>query len=549
MRKRTLANLSQWPSKIVEGLRALLKGGHVVSDLSEAFQVQRTRPHGHVAAVLGTLRHLGLERFLATRDSLERRLVVALIVARILEPRSKLATVRGWDPQTLSSSLGELLQGESASVDDLYGALDWLGARQQKIENRLAGERLQDGCLVLYDVTSTYFEGWTCPLAQRGYSRDRKRGKLQILFGLLCDRQGCPVAVEVFEGNRADPTTVASQIQKLHSRFGLRSVVVVADRGMLTEARIREDLKPLPGMGWITALRSPQIRKLFAAGPLQLSLFDELDLAEIQSPDYPQERLIVCLNPLLADQRARTRQELLAATEAELEKIVQATQRPKRPFKGKDRIALRGGKLLNRYQVGKHFQLEIGEESFAYQRQQERIDQEAALDGIYVIRTNVAPEQMDAQQAVAAYKGLSVAERAFRSCKSVDLKVRPIYHHLEDRVRAHVFLCMLAYYVEWHLRQKLAPMLFDDEDPETGRQLRDSVVAPSQRSPGALRKAHHKRTEEGEPVHSFQTLLSDLATISKNRIQPQLPGSPAFDKITRPTSLQQRALDLLGVRL
>ena len=549
MRKRTLANLSQWPSKIVEGLRALLKGGHVVSDLSEAFQVQRTRPHGHVAAVLGTLRHLGLERFLATRDSLERRLVVALIVARILEPRSKLATVRGWDPQTLSSSLGELLQGESASVDDLCGALDWLGARQQKIENRLAGERLQDGCLVLYDVTSTYFEGWTCPLAQRGYSRDRKRGKLQIIFGLLCDRQGCPVAVEVFEGNRADPTTVASQIQKLHSRFGLRSVVVVADRGMLTEARIREDLKPLPGMGWITALRSPQIRKLFAAGPLQLSLFDELDLAEIQSPDYPQERLIVCLNPLLADQRARTRQELLAATEAELEKIVQATQRPKRPFKGKDRIALRGGKVLNRYQVGKHFQLEIGEESFAYQRQQERIDQEAALDGIYVIRTNVAPEQMDAQQAVAAYKGLSVAERAFRSCKSVDLKVRPIYHHLEDRVRAHVFLCMLAYYVEWHLRQTLAPMLFDDEDPETGRQLRDSVVAPSQRSPGALHKAHHKRTEEGEPVHSFQTLLSDLATISKNRIQPQLPGSPAFDKITRPTSLQQRALDLLGVRL
>ena len=525
------------------------KGGHVVSDLSEAFQVQRTRPHGHVAAVLGTLRHLGLERFLATRDSLQRRLVVALIVARILEPRSKLATVRGWDPQTLSSSLGELLQVESASADDLYGALDWLGARQQKIENRLAGERLQEGCLVLYDVTSTYFEGWTCPLAQRGYSRDRKRGKLQIIFGLLCDRQGCPVAVEVFEGNRADPTTVASQIQKLHSRFGLRSVVVVADRGMLTEARIREELKPLPGLGWITALRSPQIRKLFEAGPLQLSLFDERDLAEIQSPDYPGERLIVCRNPLLADQRARTRQQLLEATEAELEKIVQATRRPQRRLKGKDRIALRVGKVLNRYKVGKHFQLEIGEESFAYQRQQERIDQEAALDGIYVIRTSVAPEEMDTEQIVAAYKGLSVAERAFRSCKSVDLKVRPIYHRLEDRVRAHVFLCMLAYYVEWHLRQQLAPILFDDEDPETGRQLRDSVVAPSQRSPGALHKAHHKRTEAGEPVHSFQTLLSDLATISKNRIQPQLPGSPAFDKITRPTSLQQRALDLLGVRL
>ena len=427
--------------------------------------------------------------------------------------------------------------------------LDWLLARQPKIENRLAGERLHDGCLVLYDVTSTYFEGRTCPLARRGYSRDGKGGTLQIVFGLLCDRQGCPVAVEVFEGNRADPTTVSCQIQKLRRRFGLRSVVVVADRGMLTQARIREVLKPLPGMGWITALRGPQIRKLFQSGPLQLSLFDERDLAEIQSPDYPGERLIVCRNPLLAEERARNRQQLLQATEVQLEKIVQATRRPKRRFKGKDRIALRGGKVLNRYKVSKHFVLDIGEESFSYQRQQERIEQEAALDGIYVIRTNLAPEQMNAEQTVTAYKRLSVAERAFRSCKSVDLKVRPIYHHLENRVRAHVFLCMLAYYVEWHMRQKLAPILFDDEDPEAGKQLRDSVVAPSQRSAAALRKVHRKRTDEGEPVHSFQTLLSDLATISKNRIQPQLAGSAAFDKVTRPTSLQQRALDLLGVRL
>ena len=440
---------------------------------------------------------------------------------------------------------------EAATADDLYGALDWLLARQPKIENQLAAQRLQDGCLVIYDVTSTYFEGRSCPLAQRGYSRDGKGGTLQIVFGLLCDRQGCPVAVEVFEGNRADPTTVTRQIQKLRQRFGLRSVVVVGDRGMLTEARIREELKPLPGMGWITALRGPQIRKLFQSGLLQLSLFDERDLAEIQSPDYPGERLIVCRNPLLAEERARNRQQLLQATEVQLEKIVQATRRPKRRFKGKDRIALRVGKVLNRYKVGKHFVLDIGEESFSYQRQQERIKQEAALDGIYVIRTNLACQQMAAEPTVAAYKGLSVAERAFRSCKSVDLKVRPIYHHLENRVRAHVFLCMLAYYVEWHMRQKLAPILFDDEDPEAGRQLRDSVVAPSQRSPQALRKTHRKRTDEGDPVHSFQTLttLSDLATISKNRIQPQLPGSAAFDKITRPTSLQQRALDLLGVRL
>ena len=547
--KRTLANLSKWPSEIVEGLRALLKGGQVVPDWSQAFQVQRTRPHGHVAAVLGTLRRLGLERWLATRNSLQRRLVVALIVARILEPRSQPATERGWDPQTLSSSLGELLQVEAATTDDLYGALDWLLAGQQKIENRLAGERLYDGCLVVYDLTSTYFEGRTCPLARPGYSRDGKGGKLQIVFGLLCDRQGCPVAVEVFEGHRADPSTVASQIEKLRLRFRLHSVVVVADRGMLTQARIREELKPLPGMGWITALRGPQIHKLFQSAPLQLSLFDERDLAEIQSPDYPGERLIVCRNPLLAEERARNRQQLLQATEAELEKIVQATQRPKRRFQGKDRIALRVGNVLNRYKVGKHFVLEIGEQSFSYQRQQERIEQEAALDGIYVIRTNLAQEEMDAEQTVAAYKGLSVAERVFRSCKSVDLKVRPIYHHLENRVWAHVFLCMLAYYVEWHMRQKLAPILFDDEDPEAGQQLRDSVVAPSQRSPQALRKAHRKRTNEGGPVHSFQTLLSDLATISKNRIRPQRSGAAAFDRITRPTSLQQRALDLLGVRL
>ena len=323
---------------------------------------------------------------------------------------------------------------------------------------------------------------------------------------------------------------MTSQIQKLRQRFGLRSVVVVADRGMLTEARIREELKPLPGMGWITALRGPQIRKLFQSGPLQLSLFDQRDLAEIQSPDYPGERLIVCRNPLLAEERARNRQQLLQATELELEKIVQATQRPKRRFKGKDRIALRVGKVLNRYKVGKHFVLEIGEESFSYQRRQERIEQEAALDGIYVIRTNLAREQMDAEQTVAAYKGLSVAERAFRSCKSVDLKVRPIYHHLEDRVRAHVFLCMLAYYVEWHMRQKLAPILFDDEDPEAGRQLRDSVVAPSQRSPQALRKAHRKRTVEGGPVHQ----LSDLAQRFGHDLQK--PDSAA---VARLSSLRQ----------
>jgi len=549
VRKRTLANLSKWPTHLIEGLRVLLRGGTAMASLAEAFAIVRSRPHGAVAAVLGTVQRLGLERLLEAAPSRPRALVVAMLVARILEPQSKLATARALDTETLAHTLAEQLKLKDADEDALYGAMDWLLERQGAIERRLAERHLEDGALVLYDLSSTYFEGRTCSLAQRGHSRDGKRGSLQIVFGLLCNRAGCPVAVEVFAGNTGDPTTLGSQIAKLRERFRLSRVVLVGDRGMLTAARIREELQPVPGLDWITALRAPAIRKLVDSGTLQLSLFDEQDLAEITSEDYPGERLVVCRNPLLAAQRTRKRADLLQATEVELDAIIAATQRAKRPLRGRDRIALRVGRVINKYKMAKHIELDIGETHFGYRRDAQRLAAEAALDGLYVIRTSVPEQVLDGEDTVRAYKSLSVVERAFRSFKSVDLKVRPIYHHLPHRVRAHVFVCMLAYYVEWHMRQALAPMLFDDDDPQAARAARDCVVAPAKPSAGALRKARTKHTADGLPVHSFQTLLADLATIVKNRIQPQLPRATPFDQLTRPTPLQQKALDLLGVRL
>jgi hypothetical protein len=549
VRKRTLANLTKWPAGLVEGLRLLLGGGTAVPKFDEAFEVVRSQPHGHVAAVLGTLRRVALERLIAPQPSPQRSLVVAMVVARILDPRSKLATARGLGEETRWSTLGELLEAPSADEEALYAAMDWLVPRQPEIEAKLAKRHLEEGALVLYDVSSTYLEGHTCPLAHWGHSRDGKRDKLQIVFGLLCNREGCPVAVEVFKGNTGDPMTLASQLHKLKERFGLSRVVLVGDRGMITEARIREELKPVQGLDWVTALRAPTIRQLVEAGEIQLSLFDERDRAEIQSSEYPDERLIVCRNPFLAEERAQKREALLQATERELDKIVAATGRTKPRLKGQDRIGLRVGKVLNRFKVGKHFILTITEESFSYQRDAVRIAEEAALDGIYVIRTSVSKEELDTEEIVRAYKDLTGVERAFRSYKTVDLKVRPIYHYLANRVRAHVFLCMLAYYIEWHMRKALAPLLFDDHDKASGQALRGSVVAPAEPSPKAQRKAQTKRTEEGLPVHSFQTLLADLATIIKNRIQPKIPGVEAFDQVTRPTPLQQQALDLLRVRL
>jgi transposase len=547
---RTLANISHWPPAQVDALRAVLKGAtSVAAPLPQAFEIVRSRPHGHVAAVLATIRKLQLDRLIDKHPSDELDLVLAMITERILEPASKLATSRALHPDTLTSTLGELLHLDSPTEDELYRAMDWLLPQQARIEQALAKRHLAEGALLLYDLTSTYFEGRHCPLGQLGHSRDDKKGKLQIVFGLMTNAEGCPLAVEVYAGNTSDPKTVSDQVTKLQKCFGLQRVIVVGDRGMLTSARIRENLKPAPGIEWITALRAPAIKKLISAGTLQLSLFDDRDLAEISHPDFPGERLIACYNPLLAEERARKRPELLAATEKELEKIAVATSRKKRPLRGKSNIGVRVGKVLNRYKMGKHFQIHIEENTFSYQRKQAHIDKEESLDGIYVVRTNVPAEVFSSEQAVRNYKSLSGVERAFRSLKTVDLHVRPIHHRQPDRVRAHILICMLAYYVEWHMRQDLAPLLFDDDDKTAAEQMRTSVVAPAQRSVSAQAKAYNKRTPEDQPVHSFQTLLSDLATIVINRVQPKDVTIPAFDIITTPTTLQQRVFDLLGVPL
>jgi hypothetical protein len=549
VKKRTLANLSKLPPSAIEGLRVLLRGGATVEDLSQSFAVAQSRPYGNVAAVLGTLRELGLDRDLDPQRSRQRDAVVGMIVARLLEPASKLATARGLGHEAPLSALVEELGLETVDEDQLYDAMDWLYLRQSAVEQRLAGRHLQDGCLVLYDLTSTYFEGSCCPLAQLGHSRDGKKDRLQIVFGLLCNRDGCPVAVEVFDGNTGDPKTLGSQIDKVRKRFGLNRVVMIGDRGMLTSARLREDFHGVEGLDWISALRTTEIRKLFTPTGFQFSLFDRRDIVELHSPDFPGERLIACLNPVLAAERVRKREALLQATERDLDNIVKATQRANRPLQSNANIALRVGKVFGRFKVGKHFVFEITDTSFSYRRNQDRITTEAALDGIYVVRTSVPETELSAQDAVRSYKSLSAVERAFRSFKTVDLHVRPIYHRLPERVRAHVFLCMLAYYVEWHMRRKLAPMLFDDEDRKGAASSRASVVAPAKVSPSAKRKADTLRTPDNLPVHSFQTLLADLATLTKNRIEPALPASQPFEMISRPTVLQQKALSLLGVTL
>jgi Transposase DDE domain len=546
-RKRTLANLTDWPAAQVAALRAVLKGDYQLLAPASGFSIERTRPHGHVVAVLGTVRRLELERLLAPKRTPERDAVVAMIAARILKPRSKLATARELRAATLTSTLGELLNLSECGEELLYRAMDWLLPRQARIEQALTKRHLKEGTLALYDVSSTYFEGRCCPLARYGYSRDGKRDKLQITFGLLTNAEGCPVAVEVFEGNTADPATLSSVIAKLRERFGLKRIVLVGDRGMITSARIGDELAPAEGLEWLTALRAPQIEQLRQGGALQLSLFDQRDLAEISDPRYPGERLIACRNPLLAAERTRKREELLAATERALNQIVAATQRVRNPLRGKDRIALRVGGVLGRYKMRKHFQLTIEETGFSFTRNEANIAREAALDGIYVVRTSVPAAALSAAEAVRSYKRLSQVEQAFRSLKSVDLKVRPIHHRLEERVRAHILLCMLAYYVEWHMRQALAPLLFDDDDPTAAEAARPSVVAPAQRSPQAQRKVATKLAADNTPLHSFHTLLSDLATVAKNRLLPNTSDPLPFDLITTPTPVQQRAFDLLGV--
>ena len=547
VKHETLGNLSHLPPHALEAVRRALKGEAPVSAEGQ-FECVRSLPHGHVAAVVATLRKLGLEKLMVARRCRERDLVIAMLIARIIVPESKLATCRAISADTAETSLGHILGVEDANEDQLYAAMDWLLPRQARIETELARRHL-DNTLVLYDVTSSYFEGRTCPLARRGHNRDKKRGKLQIVIGLLCNREGCPVAVEVFDGNTGDPSTLGPQVKKLRERFGLERVVLVGDRGMLTDARLREDLDPVEGLSWITALRAPAIKRLAAQGAVSRSLFDESRLAEISSEDFPGQRLILCRNPMLAEERARKREELLRATERELEKIASATRREKRRLSGAEKIGLRVGKVLNKYKVGKHFELKITDDSFSYSRKQEQIREEAALDGIYVVRTDVPREDLTAEETVRAYKSLSVVERAFRTMKTIDLKVRPIHHRKEERVRAHVFLCMLAYYVEWHMRQKLAPLLFDDHDRAAAEAARESPVHKAERSGAAKQKIHTKRTEDGFPAESFRSLLSFLGTIVKNWFQPRGAATEPFTMITVPNAHQRRALDLLEVTL
>jgi DDE family transposase len=550
-KNRTLANLSRWPAERIDQLRAVLRGERLLP-ASQSVQITRALPHGHVLAALSTARRIELDALLPRRAAQRRReLAFALVIARLLDPAAKLATARMLDPATASHSLGEVLGLGSVTAREVYATLDWLGSEQGFIEASLARRHLRNGTLLLYDVTSTYLEGRCCELARYGYSRDHRRDRPQLVIGLMCAADGCPVAVEVFEGNIADPMTLSAQIDKLKQRFKLHRVVMVGDRGLLTEARITETLRPA-GLDWITALRAPAIKALTTDdGPLQLSLFDHRDMAEITSPDYPGERLVVCRNPLLAEERARKRDELLAATEKDLARIQARVQRLRNPLHGAAAIGQALGTVFGLRKVAKHFITTITDHSFSFTRNQAAIAAEAALDGIYVVRTNLPAAQADAAATVRAYKSLAGVEHAFRSMKTVDLELRPVFHWTAPRVRAHVLLCMLAYYLEWHMRQSLAPILFDEHDPVARDAQQTSPVAKAKPSPAARRKAVSKRTDpaHGEtlPVHSFRTLLADLATLTRNIVR--LGGSRLDTLLAAPTKVQRRAFDLLGVSL
>ena len=550
VRKRTLLNLSHWPAEQIEGLRGVLKGGTVVAAGQQPFTIERSLPHGAVAAVLGTARAVGLDRLLGPRGASEanrpRDLAMAMIVSRIVAPASKLATAKALDPATAASSLGvELALGEVDEAE-LYAALDWLLERQDAVEAALAKRHLAGGTLVLYDVSSSYVEGRCCPLAKRGHNRDGKKGKAQIVYGLLCAADGCPVAIEVFEGNTGDPMTVADQVAKIKQRFALNHVVLVGDRGMITQARIDEDLRPA-GLDWITALRAPALQELVGGGCLQMSLFDERDMAAITSPEFPGERLIVCRNPDLARERARKREDLLQATERDVARIAAAVARKRQPLRGAAEIGMAVGAVINKHKMAKHFDLTITDARLVCARKSKQISEEAALDGLYAVRTSLPEHAIADEATVRAYKSLSTVERAFRCLKTVDMQVRPIYHWLEDRVRAHVFLCMLAYYVEWHMRVRLAPMLYDDDDKAAAEALRESPVAKAQRSPSALSKSATGRAADGAPVHSFQSLLADLATLTRNTVATALAPDRPFTVLARPTPIQQKAFDLLAI--
>jgi len=536
VKHRTLASLTALPEAVVDVIERSLRGERLVP-AETALRIVRSLPHGHVAAVLGMVRSLDLEALLDRRASRSRDLAVALIVERVLSPASKLATAR----MLGLSTLGPILGVAEATEDELYGALDWLLARQARVERALARRHLASGSLVLYDLTSTYVEGTHCPLAAHGHSRDHRPDRAQIEFGLVTDERGRPVAVEAFSGNTADPATLEAQITKVRDRFGLTDVVLVGDRGMLTSARI-ERLKAVGGIGWVSCLRAPAIRALVESGDLQLGLFDERDLAEITSPEFPGERLVVCRNPLLADERARKREALLVATEEALAKVAGMVARG--TLRTAAAIGLRAGRVVDAKKMAKHFELTIADGVFAFERKGASIAQEAALDGLYIVRTSVLAERLDAAAVVETYKRLAAVERAFRGLKSVELAVRPIFHYREDRVRGHLFLCFLAYYVRWHLEAAWASLLYRDEAPPS----RVDPVGPPVRSAGAVRKERDHVTPDGLPVGSLATLMAELATLTRNRVvSAGTDERAAFELLSEPTALQARALELIGV--
>ena len=544
----TVGNLSDLPDDLIGAIRRRLAGEPLPAE-NDDFEIVRSLPHGHVAAVLGTLRKIGLDRLIASTPCREAQLVTAMIVLRIIAPGSKLANLISMQPETAEHTLADELQLGDIQTPELYEAMDWLLARQKRIEKKLAKKHLQEGAVVLYDVSSSYYTGRQSQLIMMGYSRDGKPGEPQIVYGLLCAPDGCPIAIAVFSGNTADPTTFTAQVNTIRQRFGITRVVLVGDRGMITSKRIDEDLRDVEGLDWITALRNDSIKKLVKQETIQLSLFDERDLAEVTSADYPGERLIVCRNPLLADERARKRQELLAAAEKKLDAVVKAVSRTKQPLRGKGEIGLRVGRDLKNTKMKKHFELTIEDHTFSYRRLDEQIAQEAALDGLYVVRTSLSQETLTAEQTVSAYKDLSQVEWAFRSLKTIDLQVRPIHHWKDDRIRSHVFLCMLAYYVEWHLRGALSELLFDDHEREAAEATRKSIVSPAPRSEAAKRKEQDRRTPDGFPVQSFQCLLKDLATLCRNRVRWTSSSEVEFERVTMPTELQRHVFKLLGLGL
>lgn len=545
VRHETLGNLSCLPEDLIVVMKQRLASGQPMTGDGGGFEITRSLPHGNVAAVLGMAKQLGLERMISATPSRERSLVMAMIADRLISPGSKLSCSAGLQQQTAQNTLGEELRLGDVDVHELYDAMDWLLARQKRIENKLAKKHLSGATLVLFDVSSSFYTGRQSELVQRGYSRDHRSDRPQIVYGLLCDRDGRPIAVEVFPGNTADPKAFTQFVAHVRQRFGIESVVFVGDRGMITSARIDEDLRDVDGLEWISALRSDAIRRLVDAGHVDRSLFDETDLAEITDEElFPGERLVVCRNPILADERTRKREDLLKETEKELDLIVKATQRRRNPLQGEAEIGLRVGKVIHKRKMAKHFELTITETSFTYTRRQEKIEAEAALDGLYVVRSSLTSEAMTSEEIVSTYKSLSKVERAFRSLKTVDLHVRPIFHSNDDRIRAHVFLCMLAYYVEWHMRDRLKEILFDDDDREAAEAGRQSVVSRAPRSDRARQKDGTRRTQSGWPVQSFQDVLRDLATQCRNTVVME-STTTGFPMLTTPTDYQRHVQSLL----